>query len=397
LESRRGTIVLAMLWLSYFGLYLNRRNVSAVLPALMADMHLNHTEAGLLITAFFVAYALLQVPSGWLADRLGGRVVILCGNVVTVLSGLVSGLSASYPVMLLSRIAGGAGQSASWPSSTKLTAEWFSDRIGLAMGVLSTSVSVGSSAALVLAGYLLHLYDWRAAFFAPSAVLAALTVGILVFVRDKPRAENPPTHARSGAHAFSRSVFKDTTMRKYAVSYLFWKYGFEGIFYWLPAFLVETFGVSIEEASGVAGAILFTGLISSPIGGWICDRVGRREHVVALSLAPTTLLMTLLSSTRDFSHAAWLILVIGVLFQLSGGVYFVIPSDRLGPDKTGMGTGFINFGGQIGTFLSPWITGLLVDAYHSYSPALLTFALTAALGIAVTLIPEKSGEPSTPI
>jgi len=397
LKPKRGTIVLAVIWLSYFGLYLNRRNISTALPTLMADMHLNHTEAGLLITAFFAAYALLQVPSGWLADRLGGKTVILCGNIVTVLSGFVSGLSTSYPVMLLSRIAGGAGQSASWPSSTKLTTEWFRDRIGFAIGVLSTSVSVGSSVALILAGYLLHLYDWRTVFFVPAAILAALTVATQVLVKEKPRGENSLVQARSGAHRFSRPVFKDTTMRKYAASYLFWKYGFEGIFYWLPAFLVETFGASIEEASSVAGVILFTGLISSPIGGWICDRVSRREYVVAISLVPITFLLTILSSTRDFSHATWLILVIGILFQLSGGVYFVIPSDRLGPDKAGLGTGFINFGGQIGTFLSPWITGLLVDAYHSYSPALLTFALAAALGIAVTLIPGKSGESPAPI
>jgi len=392
LESRRRILVLAVLWLSYFGVYLNRRNISAVLPVLMIDMHLTHTEAGLLITAFFVAYALFQVPAGWLADRLGGKITILFGNVVAILSGFASGLSTSYPMIFLSRLTSGAGQSVSWPSSTKLTAEWFRERRGLAIGILGTSVSVGSSIALVLSGYLLHLYDWRVVFFVPAALLALFTVCFLAFVKEK-REEKPSNPVPSGVRTVRRSVFADSAMRKYAASYFFWKYGFEGIFYWLPAFLVETFSTSIENASGVTGAILFAGLFSSPVGGWICDRVRRREYVVAISLIPVTALLILLTSTRDFSQATMLILTIGILFHLSGGVYFLIPSDRFGSDRAGIGTGFINFGGQLGTFLSPSVTGVLVDMYRSYSPAILTFALASAAGILVTIIPERHWKP----
>lgn len=64
-----------VLWLSYVGLYLNRRNISIVMPVLMIEMGIDHAQTGFLVTTFFIIYAIIQIPSGWLADRVGGKKV----------------------------------------------------------------------------------------------------------------------------------------------------------------------------------------------------------------------------------------------------------------------------------------------------------------------------------
>jgi len=375
-----------VLWLSYVGLYLNRRNVSIVMPVLMTEMRLDHAQTGFLVTAFFIIYALIQIPSGWLADRVGGKKVATLGNAITAVSSYASGWASSYSPLLLTRFFCGSGQGMGWPSSTKLVAEWFPhDKRGVAMGILTSSVALGSFLALVLAGLFLSVYDWHAVFFIPALILTFITVIFWLVVKDHPNTVIVEAAAKD--KVFRRQVagvLKDRVMTRIAFSYFCWKYAFEGLFYWLPAYFVETFGLSGGNAGMLAGLVLLMGLGSMPLGGLISDRVRRREHVILFSLIPSGALLLFLSMANDYWLILFILLLASFLFQLSEGVYFVIPVDRFGSELTGVGVGLINLVGQIGTLLAPWLAGIIIDNYHSYSPTFLMFGLTALIGVVIT-------------
>jgi len=123
---KNGYFALFVLWLSYIVQYLNRRNISITLTTLIKELGINYSQAGFLITFFFVAYALMQIPSGWLSDRLGGKKVVVMGSVITAVSSYLSGVFSTYLPLLISRLTCGVGQGMAWPSSSKIVQERFS-------------------------------------------------------------------------------------------------------------------------------------------------------------------------------------------------------------------------------------------------------------------------------
>jgi len=128
------------------------------------------------------------------------------------------------------------------------------------------------------------------------------------------------------------------------------------------------------------------------LGGLISDRVRRREHVILFSLIPSGALLLFLSMANDYWLILFILLLASFLFQLSEGVYFVIPVDRFGSELTGVGVGLINLVGQIGTLLAPWLAGIIIDNYHFYSPTFLMFGLTALIGVVITSFPYLKGQ-----
>lgn len=375
MSTPRRRNALIMLWASYVGLYLNRRNISVVLPILMSNMGLSHTEAGMLITAFFFAYSAMQIPAGWLSDLKGGRLVLLLGNAVTTVSGALSGVASSYPFLLATRIVCGVGQGMGWPSSSKLVAGYFpGGNRGAAMGFLTSSVALGSFLALVAAGLILEGWGWRATFIVPAILLAILTaVAWSMDLGERQRGINS-----GDAPPLSR-VYRNRGILALALSYFFWKYSFEGLTYWLPALLVEGYGLAPSHAATLSGLIILAGLVSMPLGGWLSDHVGSRAGIIIFSLSGAGVLLLSLPLLGGGQAAIPALTILSFTMQMSEGLYFTIPLDLLGADVAGTAIGFINLGGQAGSLTAPWIIGLLLDHYRTSSAV---FAMLGALTFA---------------
>ncbi len=384
-KKNLGRLVLATLWVSYLTLYLNRRNVSVILPSLR-EWGLSYSEAGLLVSAFFAAYAAMQVPAGWLADVKGGRLAVLCGNTVAMLASIASGLSPSYAVLLASRFLCGAGQGLVWPASSKLVAGWFPKNArGAAMGLLTSSVAIGSFLALVLAGVVLERMGWQMTFIVPAVILAGATLLILLNVRDPQEDGGSGKVRRRGFRSQLIAVLGSKAVKYTAVGYFLWKFSFEGMSYWLPSYFMETYSVPPGLTGFLSGVILLTGVFTMPLGGWLSDRLGNRALVIMASLAVSGVLLSMAPYVHGWLEALVLLAAAALVLQLSEGVYFVIPMDDLS-EAAGTSVGVINLGGQLGTMLAPWIAGMLLDVWQNYTPVLTMFAAAALLGM-IPLIP----------
>jgi len=391
----KRTAALVAIWLSYVGLYLNRRNISVAIPAIMDYMGLTHAEAGLLVTLFFVAYAVTQIPSGWLADVKGGKRTLVFGNLLTSAAGYLSGLTSSYHPLAVTRLLCGIGQGAGWPSSSKLVSEYFPrERRGFAMGFLTSSTALGSFLALVVSGLILQSYGWRMVFMVPAVILLIPTAFLLFIVRE-PKVVNEENYGEgSWRRDLLAEVLKDSGVRKTAVSYFFWKYSFEGLIYWLPTLLVETYMVDLGYAALLTGCITLTGLVSMPLGGYLSDKIGSRARVAILSLTAMGVLMLALSTTADLATTLVILFTACFIMEMSESIYFTIPVDRLGLEAAGTSVGMINLIGQVGSLTAPWIIGLFVDIYHSYRYAVMLLGVSALLGaipLATLRSPDKGG------
>src|ERR1035438_10301403 len=171
--ARRPWTVWAVTWLSYATYYFGRKNLSVTKAAIGRALG-THALYGV-ETAYLAAYAAGQYVSGWLGDRVGARRLVGFGMLAAAGASFAFGLWSAGALFLVTATVNGFAQSTGWPGNVKAMQEWTSvESRGRVMGVWATCYQVGGIAATAFAAWLLGHYGWRAAYFGPAAVLAAV-------------------------------------------------------------------------------------------------------------------------------------------------------------------------------------------------------------------------------
>lgn len=145
-------VCMVMSWL----LYLDRFCVGMAEPYIKQDLNLSTFQVGIFFSAFFLTYALFQVPSGWMSDRYGSRIMLAIYIVAWSLFTSLMGLSYGFGMLLLMRAAYGLGQAGAYPTSASILSKWvpISQR-GLASGLVAFGGRVGGAVAPVLTAVLI--------------------------------------------------------------------------------------------------------------------------------------------------------------------------------------------------------------------------------------------------
>ena len=129
--------MLPLFVLAHFGHHLVSALLVPLLPFIRDDLSLDYTQTGWLVSAFTLAYGISQLPAGWIADRIGRRVVITIGIVGGALTGLIIGLSTTYIMMIvflvLMGIAGGGYHPRPFQETLMDTLRWFEETGQLAL------------------------------------------------------------------------------------------------------------------------------------------------------------------------------------------------------------------------------------------------------------------------
>src|SRR2546429_6075729 len=158
-----------------------RIGFSALLPSIIGELHLSYTRAGLLASAFFYAYVLMQIPSGLLGDRFGRRRILLLGLLGGALAAELTGLAGSFTTLFLARALTGAFQGSLFSNDRAIIATVTPpDRIGLGQGVSFSGPGLGLTFGLVIGGVLLGVLPRR-----PGVMVVGLgaVLGALLLAR----------------------------------------------------------------------------------------------------------------------------------------------------------------------------------------------------------------------
>lgn len=172
-------------------------------------------------------------------------------------------------------------------------------------------------------------------FMVPAVILLAITILLFLIVREPETASRDSRGGNSLRVKLLIEVLRDRGVRKTAVSYFFWKYSFEGLIYWLPTLLVETYMTDLSYAALLTGCITLTGLVSMPLGGYVSDRIRGRARVAILSLTVMGVFMLTLSTGPDFTTSLSILFTACFIMEMPESIYFTAPVDRLGPEAAG--------------------------------------------------------------
>jgi len=410
-ECRRWGIVLATFLLSVL-LYVDRVCISAAKESVARDLELSETEMGWVFSAFALGYALLQAPSGMLADRLGARRVL---SLIVALWSLFTGLTAaagSLATMLVVRFLFGAGEAGAFPAIARAVYSWIPMRErGLVQGVNFSGSRIGAAAALPLVSLMIAELGWRLSFVALMAIGMGWALLWLFYFRDEPadapwlkpaerelilatrQQPRPPANAPL---SLRRAVLRSTTVwalcgQYFSSNFMF----FFGLTWFFPQ-LKQRYGLTGIEASLFAAAPMIAGALGNWISGWWVDRLykngdwrrSRRLPAMTGFLLATGGVLGSAHAATPLSSSLWFSLC------LLGSDMTLPPSWStcvdIGGRHAGAVSGAMNMAGNIGSF----VTSLAFPYLLAWTGSPLPFFYVAAALNLAAIVSWLSIEPA---
>lgn len=279
--------------LGYLVSYLYRTVNAIIAPDLVRDLGLDPASLGLLTSAYFLAFAALQLPVGLLLDRFGPRRVEAGLLLVAAAGALLFARAEGLTGLLIGRALIGAGVAACLMAAFKSFALWFpAERLALANGVQMISGGVGAMAATTPVEFALHYTDWRGVFLGVAGLTLLAAIMIFITVPEKPGALRSESFGQQLSGL--RQVFTNRDFWRIAP----WAFTAQSAYLsliglWSGPWLRDIAGL---ERSGVA-AVLMGVAIAMTIGylffGALTDWLGRRG-ISTQSVAATGMLLFML-------------------------------------------------------------------------------------------------------
>ncbi|MFB3923703.1 MAG: MFS transporter [Terriglobia bacterium] len=370
--------------------YAQRGAMSVAAPLAMKELGLSTATVGVLLSAFFWVYAFMQVPAGWLVDRIGPRGAYAYGYLLgSVAFGLTGFFTALIPLITL-RVMMGAGQSVIFPASARAVADCFEDKErGTVTAAYLVGVRIGQALIGYLAATLLTTYGWRAFFIVCGAVPL---VWLLPWLRFWGNVERPPTAqpsvAADPAHrqpSFVRSLglLRERTVLGIFLGFFAYDYAWFVYISWLPGYLVLERHFSVHEMAIYSSVPYVAMLVVILLSGWLSDRLVARgfpETRVRKAFILTGLAMGCLvvpaGLVEDHITAVWLLIValcgLGVATPNTWTLTQAVCEKRV----VGTVSGIQNCGGNLGGILAPLVTGYIAYVTGSF---VLALSLTGAI------------------
>ena len=184
--------ILATLYLLGFANLFLRQSFGVVAPELEREMALSPTALSTIASSLFFAYALMQIPTGMLLDRFGGRVVMSTMLVFTAIGTALFAAGGSAEMLTLARILMGIGTASTITGAFYVMANWLpADRYVTQTGALNSFAAVGHLCATAPLAALIVLIGWRQSYWLFAGCVALLALALAIIVRDAPPGHEP--------------------------------------------------------------------------------------------------------------------------------------------------------------------------------------------------------------
>ncbi len=363
--------------------YLDRVCISGSAPFLVAELGLSPGEMGVVFSAFVLAYAAFEVPTGLWGDLRGPRKVVtalvLWWSAFTVLTGWVH----RFWTLVAARFLFGSGEAGAYPNATKIISRWMPHlERGFAQGMVWMCGRLGGALAPGLVVFMIGRMGWRPTFWVFGALGFVWVAFFWSWFRDTPQ-EKPevnsaellvigggakPSDSSAEAHRGAPWSRLLRSRNLWAICWMYFCMAYGWYFYitWLPTSLKER-GVSMLQAGIYGGLPLFFGAIGCAVGGWLTDFVVKRTGDVRnrryIGFAGFFLgsLCMLASAGLESPLASVLSISLASFFgDLTMGSSWAVCLD-VGREFAGTVSGFMNMWGNVGGAISPVVTGLLAE------------------------------------
>jgi len=401
LRWRIGTLLAGGVLINYF----DRISLSVAGPQLAREFQLTPVDMGLLLSAFFWSYALVQIPAGLLLDRFGVRRIGSGGALLWAVASVMGACAGGYLGILLARLLLGIAEAPIFPANAKATGYWFArTERGRSTALFDAAAKFSNVIRVPIVAYAVVHWGWRYGFGVVAALSFAYFLVFSWLYHDPSRhprlgREEREYLAAGGAAPESAQIVRPARLLGYllcrrkvwGLSLGFGAYGY--CFYlfltWLPAYLVQSMHMTIMQSAGFA-AVPWTcaTLADLFVGGWLIDFLIAKKHdetrvrksVLLIGMCAGLAVFGAATTTNPIIAITWISIALSGL-AAAAPVGWSLPA--LIAPQGGVATvgSIMNLANNVMGAIAPAVTGWLLGGTQSFHSAFLVAGMVLMVGI----------------
>lgn len=386
-QSRRRWVMLVVAFMFMLTYGSTLQAVAPVLSLIMHDFYLSHAQGGLLTSLYAVPGLIISIPAGMLSDRYGQRVIALVSFSLTIAGIAIVATGTCLPILIWGRLMTGAGAMTLMVLGPQLLAQWFRGReVGTAMAVFNAGFIIGSILSLYLLAMAGERLGWRASIWLSAGIpLLGLVIFALLFTPALGRGQETSGGGETGRPESLLQGLRLVGVPIWIVgaAWMLFNCCMIALFTFTPDFL-QTTGISVTSAGFVTSAVMWTGLVVTPLVGYMIDKLGHKPAIIAISSVALAVLVLLVPSIT--SWVLVIMLLIGIAQTMVPAAIFALPPDVTSPKRLGLSFGILNFFLSLGIVVGPAAAGFVRDVTGSYPASyvlMAVFSLLVALSMLV--------------
>ena len=401
--SRGALIILVALLLGETTInYIDRQVVSVLAPTLRSEFQLSNSQYAAILNAFLATYAIAYAFAGWALDRLGVSRGLTAAVSWWSAAGMLTSLARGPWTLGFFRGVLAVGEAGAWPAFAKAAATWVPPEARtLVIGICNSGSSLGAMIAPPMVAFITLRWGWRASFVATGALGFIWVLAFQIF-----RKANPQMEQADAKHASASANIKWSELLRYRQTWavFFCRFLADPLWYffvfWIPEFLTREKGLNLAGIGLVAWIPFLVADISNFGGGylsmrlqragWSVNRTRKTLMVVAVIFSPLAIL-----AVRSQS-LFWTIAMISVsiFFWIFWSIsVHSLPGDYFPPRAVASVYGIAGTGSTIGSMISTWAVGAILDATHSYTIVFVGLSLLMPVALVVGFLLMRRVEP----
>ncbi|WP_046179518.1 MFS transporter [Domibacillus tundrae] len=366
MKNTHPAFVIFLFFLGWVFMYADRNILSPVMGSIGEEWSLDKSQLGLMSTVFFAAYAAMQIPTGFLADKFGRVKVLVIGYLVFGLATYLSGTATTFLVFLMMRALTGLGEGTYYGSqygiSSTITPQKYR---GLVSALINSGMAFGISLGFMASSYFTYTLNkgWQYPFYVFAIPTIIVAILIAVFVRDDTHKKKAAAKAAGKTEKLDmKKLFTKNHILVYVLIFCS-LYGFFGMLTWLPYYLQTVRGVEASQTGIIASLVPWASIPGAILFGFLSDKIkNRKPLIISLALAGA-ICQFAIPYTENYSLLLVGLALYGLLGKLAlDPVLISYLADITPPSMYSKVYGFFNFSGMLSSIFAPYITGFFADA-----------------------------------
>lgn len=407
--SRKRLLILALLFVTVVINYLDRSNLSIAAPELFKELNIDPVRAGLVFSAFGWTYALMQIPGGWLVDKVPPRVLYAGALALWSAATLLLGFAGSFVGLIVLRLAVGALEAPAYPINNRVVTTWFPTRErASAIGGYTSGQFVGLAFLTPVLAWLQAHLGWQMVFVATGLAgiawaaiwyavyrepraLRGINAAEIALIRDggglvdledrvAARTEHAPSTWRDLGVVLGQRKLWGIYLGQFALNSTLWFF-----LTWFPTYLVKYRGMDFIKSGFLASLpflAAFVGVLCSGVlSDWLMRRGASQGFARKLPIISGLLISTCIIGANYVSSTGWVIAFMTIAFFGNGfaSITWSLVSGLAPARLIGLTGGVFNLIGNLSAIATPIVIGLLVDG-ADFSHAITYIAAMALAG-----------------